>query len=65
MFDENSLENRVGQVYKCGGIPFYPIKHSLYDKYLEGVSDEYIESRREHVRKFLNKYDLDLPVDED
>lgn len=57
-------KSSIGHAYKCSGIPMYPEEHSLYQKYLEGVPEEYIKSREKRVEKFLKKFFQDFPDDD-
>lgn len=52
-------------VYKCGGVPIYPVEHSMFKKRIKGHSSEYIKSREKKVVDFLNKHGFDLSSDED
>ena len=54
----------IGHAYKCGGIPMYPREHSLYEKHLADVPEDYIKSREKRVEKFLKKFFQDFPEED-
>ncbi len=51
-------------VYKCGGVPMYPIEHSIFKKRIINQSEEYVKNREKRVVNFLNRHGFDLTVDE-
>ena len=58
-------KSKKGFANKCGGVPFYPKKHSFFTKRLVGLSDEYIKEHEKDAVKFLNKHGFDLSIEDD
>lgn len=64
MVNDGKLDD-VYHVYKCGGVPMYPIEHSIFKKRIINPSDEYVKNREKRVVDFLNRHGFDLTVDDD
>lgn len=54
----------ICHIEKCGGVPLYPAKHSMFKWGFEGRSDEHIKSREKKAIKFLKEHGFDLPEED-